>query len=342
MKSVGKFRRVAVSAWGVFRDNFVMLAVMVAALWLLVVWLVFIRGGGQVEGLAAYAMFGTALATLLLGLGTALMAREARASRKLTETLIEENRRLADAPRIRELIIQALNPLLESVEKIRGHHERREYMWTTANLGVAKELLGDDQDATLFQSRADGAFLPHPQVKLEELASNIYAFNETLYRDLGRKHSSLIGTIQEYDKKAEGLRHLLLDLAKDILCSGLRQKVETWWGIESSGTLRELTLSTACLTFNKLLGASEEFSRDQIRNGYYRDLWGKYGDSVMEELISRNIKEKAEHMAKDADDLADELKGIEAELVQIKNTYLQEYHLTHEETEGQEKKPHAV
>ena len=352
---MGKFRRFGVRVWGAFRDNFVMLAVIVLALWLLVVWVGFVRGGIELEERAAYAMFGTALATLLLGLGTALMARETRASRKLTETLIEENRKLAEAPRIRELIIQTVNPLLASVQEIKGYHERREYAWVTPNLEVAKQLLGGDQDVAVFQ-RGDfergynHAFFPHPWVTVEQHASAFCALNQTLYRDLGRRHPSLIKRIQEYDKKAEDFRLLLLDLAKAI-CS--HEPPGRWgpiyekhdvheWGMMNGFEMHDLDLSLTCLTFHKLLGASEKFSYEQVTNYRHREFWNEHENFITEKLITGNVQDKAKHIVKSADDLAEELKRIKAELSQIRDEYRREYHLTHEETEGQETKPHAV
>jgi len=219
---VRKFRRFGARAREFFRDNFVMLALIVAALWFLSVWVRFDEGVIKSEELAAHAMFGTGLATLVLGAGTALMARETRASRKLTETLIADNRRLAEAPRIRELIVHTINPLLKSVEEVKGRHERREYGWVTPDLEVAKELLGGDQDVAKFQRGYNDAFFPHPCITVERHASTFQALNEALYRDLGRRHPSLIKKIQEYDKKAEDFRLLLLDLVKAILSQELR------------------------------------------------------------------------------------------------------------------------
>ena len=343
-----KFRRFGARAREFFRDNFVMLALIVAALWFLSVWLRFDQGVIKSEELAAHAMFGTGLATLVLGAGTALMARETRASRKLTETLMEENRRLAEAPRITELIVHGINPLLESVEKIKRCHERREYDWITPDLGVAKEVLGGDQDVGVFQRGDNDAFFPHPRITIKQHASTFQALNQALYRDLGRMDPSLINRIQKYDKKAEDFRLLLLDLVK-VLSQERRYKeiwskyMEMWNVLLTTGShYRALTLSVACLTFNKLLGASEKFSHNQVKSEQHRGFYRKYEDFIIENIISRNVKDKAEHIVKDADDLAEELKGIEAELSQIKNRYRDEHHLTRDETERQETKPYAV
>jgi hypothetical protein len=324
-----------------------MLAVIVAALWLLVVWVGFVRGGIEVEGLAAYAMFGTALATLLLGVGTALMARETRASRKLSERLIEENHRLADAPRIRELIIQTINPLLESVTQIKVYHERREYMWVSPDLGTAKELLGNDQEVGIFRrGDSDIAFFPHPYVRVEEHAIALSALNQTLYRDLGRRHPSLVDRIQKYDKKAEDFRLILLDLAKAI-CSEeppgrwgpIYSKYMDEAGLINGFKMRELALSLTCFTFHKSLGALEKFSYEQVKNEQHRDFWNRHENSIIEKVVTGNVQDKAKHIVESADDLAKELTKIEAELSQIKDRYRDEYHLTHGETERQETEP---
>jgi hypothetical protein len=356
MKQAVKYRRLWVRARSFFGDNFVMVAGILLALWFIVVWTAFGQGNIKSEELTAYAMFGTALATLLLAVATAFMARETKTSRKLTETLTEENRKLAEAPRIRELITRGVNPLVESVEKIKGYHERREYDWITTDLGVAKELLGGDQDVAVFQ-RGDfqhgynHAFFPHPWITVEQHAGTFQALNEALYGDLGRMHPSLIDSIQKYDKKAEDFMTLLLDLAKAILSQESEERGgygKIWerymegWGSINGFEMQALTLSVACLTFNNMLGASEKFSHEQVKSERHRDFWREHKDFIIEKITSRNVKDKAEHMAKDADDLAEELRGIEAELSQIKNRYRDEYHLTHGETKGQETKPHVV
>lgn len=322
-----KSRRFGVKAREFLRDNFVWLAVVVGALFLLVVLVSFWRGYIRSEELGAYAMFGTALATLLLASATAVMARQTMAS-------VKESRRLAEAPRISERIVYAINPLLESVKRIRGYHERREYTWVTPDLEVAKQLLGSDQDVKMFQRGDNGVFLPHPWIEIEQQASEFFKLNTTLYRDLGRKHPSLVDRIHEYDKRAEDFRLLLLDLAKAI-CS---EEPPGRWGeiwqrysedqrSVSESEMRELVLSLTCFTFYKLLGASEKFSYEQVKNEQHRDFWSGHKDFIIEKIISRNVKDKAERIAKDADGLAEELKGIEANLSQIKDRYRDEYHL---------------
>jgi len=344
---MAKLRRFVVKAWGLFRDNFVPLAIILAILWLMVVWISFVRGDIKLEALTPYAMFGTAMVTLLLAVATYLMVRETSASRKLNEKLIEENRKLAEAPRIRELIIRVINPLLQSVEEIRGCHERREYMWITPDLGIAKRLL-IAEEASIFQIRAESAFFPHPRLAIEQNASVFDQPNQALYRDYKKIHSSLTERIERHDKKAEGFRHLLLDLAKEILSPNFKGIVESWRDLASKSELRELTLSMACLAFNELLGASEKFSYDQPGVRRFKDFWmdkgppplsSTHGDFLMQERCnSTNIKDKVEQITKEADGLVKELKRIEADLLQIRDGYQQEYHLTHEETE---KKPRS-
>lgn len=331
-----KFGRFWVRVREFLRDNSVMLAVTVGALLLLVVCVSYLHGCIKLEELGAYAMFGTALATLLLGFATGSMVRETRASRKLTETQIEENRRLAEAPRIRELMIQAVNPLLASVQEIKGYHERREYAWVSPDLEVAKQLLAGDQDVAVFQRRDNDAFFPDPCITVEQHASTSQALNQALYGDLGRRHPSLIDRIQKYDKKAEDFRTRLADLAKAILpqeseepgrWGEIWQRYSEDCGLVSESEMREMALSLTCFTFYKLLGASEKLSYEQVKNKQPRDFWSGHKDFIIEKIISRNVKDKAERIAKDADGLAEELKGIEEELSQIKDSYRDEYHL---------------
>jgi hypothetical protein len=311
-----------------------MLALIVVALWLLVVWVAFTRGDFTSDKFTAYATFGTTLVTLALAMATAFMAYETRRSRKLTEIAIEENRKLAEAPRIRELIIQVINPLLESVKEIKGYHERREYQWISQDLGKARRLLSSDQDVAPFQAGAGRAFLPDPWIKLEEHAANFCALNQTLYREFGRMQVSLITMIQEHDSKAESFRHLLADLAKEIL-SSVKEMVKGWHELTSEDELQKLTSFAAHFGFNKLLGASEKFIGKQEA---YEPFLTEHGDSLVQQLSSsKNIKGKVAQIKREADSLAEELKKIEEELSQVKSGYREDYHLTYEEVEGQGK-----
>ena len=88
----------------------------------------------------------------------------------------------------------------------------------------------------------------------EDLFANTVAIPLQELRTFGQK-----GKIQEYDRRAEDFRHLLLDLAKEILSPDFKGLVEGWRGLASKSELQGLTLSMACLALNKLAGASEEF-----------------------------------------------------------------------------------
>lgn len=332
---MSKFRRFVVKARGFFRDNVVPLAFIIAVVWLGVVWISFLQGDIKLETLTAYAMFGTALVTLLVAVATYLVARETRASRKLNEAMIKENRKLAEAPRIRELIIRVINPLLESVASIGRCHEKREYEWIRPDLERAKELLGNEQEALIFQIGVESASFPYPRLTIKEISIS-HQLNQALYRDFRNMHPSLTERIGKADREVvkKGFERLLLDLAKEIFSPELRRKVETWLEPENQNALQELTLSTERLAFNELMGTSEEFLRDQI-DTRHRNFWVEHKDSIMEGLTSRNIKDKVEQITKEARSFANELKSIETELTQIKNGYQQEYHLTHEETKGE-------
>lgn len=313
--------------WRFFAYNSVPLVLILAAVWLVVLWVWF----REFEQFAAYATFGTALVTLALAFATVYMAMQNR-------ELVKQNRIMLQANRIKEIILSAINPLLKSMQEISGYHEKREYMWVRQNLQTARKIVGDEQ-ALMFQIGAEDAFLPHPRIIIEETARTLHQLNEAVYREFRKMQSSLTERIQEYDNKAEGFRHLLLDLAKEILSPEFREKVELWLGLESESALQKLTLSQACLNFNKLLGASEEFTREQVRDEKHRDFWRKYEDFVMEDLISRDTRDKVEQIMKEAYSFVAELKGIEAELSQIKDIYLKDYHLTREETEATNKGP---
>ncbi len=333
---VTRFRDFLVKLCGFLRDYSMMLALIVVALWLLVVWAAFTRGDFTSDKFTSYATFGTTLVTLALAMATAFMAYETRRSRKLTEIAIEENRKLAEAPRIRELIIQVINPLLESVKEIKGYHERREYQWISQDLGKARRLLSSDQDVAPFQAGAARAFLPDPWIKLEEHAATFCTLNQTLYREFGRMQASLITMIQEHDSKAEGFRHLLADLAKEILSSeSFKEKMKGWQEPTSEDKLQRLTSYAARSIFNKLLGASEKFIGKQEA---YEPFLTEHGDSLVQQLSnSKNIKDKVAQIKREADSLAEELKKIEEELSQVKSGYREDYHLTYEEVEGQGK-----
>jgi hypothetical protein len=295
-----------------------------------------------------------AIGTFLMAGATVFMAFQGRRSAKATEELakfsretLEENRRLAESPRIKELIIQAINPVLEAIAEIKGCHQRREYMWIKPDLEMAKQILGSEQ-ASNFQFGAENAFFPNPWLIIEEKASSFHGLNQPLYRDFGEMHPSLTGRIEQYDKKVEDFRHLLLELAKEInspdfitvqFIKSLDRSLEVVpEGMSASGhffTLQELALATACLAFNGLLGASEKFSHNQVRGTKFKNFWVKYGHSIAEKLSnSTNIKDKVEQITKEADHFIEELKIIEAELSQIKSGYQKDYHLTDDETEA--------
>ena len=188
MKEVGKFCRLGVRVREFFMDNFVMFAGILLAVWFLTVWIAFRQGNVKSEQLTASAMFGTAWATLLLAIGTALMARETTASRKLNEAMIKENRKLAERARIKELVGQAITPLLLSAEKI-----SLEWTHISHYIESASRLLLDDYYIT------------------RQLGKE-FEFKCTLHEDLRNEEPSLTLKMKNYSDEVWQFWETLLDL----------------------------------------------------------------------------------------------------------------------------------
>lgn len=134
-----------------------------------------------------------AIATLIMVGVTALMAigvfwstLEARKSRKLSETVMEENRKSAERSRIRELIGQGLDPLIESMDEV-------EHAWR--------------------QRLSEFSFLNLFDVSIGGQVNSKFVFNWTLYYDLIEIEPSLIRMMAEYEDKVTQFWDSLLDLS---------------------------------------------------------------------------------------------------------------------------------
>jgi len=234
--------------------------------------------------------------------------------------------------------VKVINPLLESAEEIGDSHRKREYPWITPISEYAKQLIGRGHDVTLFQYHGNNLFLPYPRIQVNEAVSEL---NRALYYgDFSRAHSSLVSRMRKYDDKAEDFGHLLLEFAEEILSSGLRELVEGWGVPEDPNILQQRVLGTTCLAFNKLLGASQSFSHDQVRDADLRQYLERYEDFAVKELgKSVNIMNKVQQIVKEADSFVEELKVIHEQLLKIKDGYRKDYHLTYEETEEKKSGP---
>jgi hypothetical protein len=248
---------------------------------------------------------------------------------------IDETRRLAEAPRIRELIVRVVNPLLESVKEIADSHAKREYSWASPDLDWAKQLLGG-QEVLAFLRGKDDAFLPYPDVAVAEKATQFHSLDQAIYRDFKRMHPLLASSIEEHDKMANHFRQSLLDLSRDVSSLGLKQGVEAILGQCDEKRLRDALLSMTCIATCELLGTPRSFTFDQVGVIRHRELWKEHGDSLMEELGKNpTIASGKSGIVREADSLAAQLHDIQEALFRLKEGYLREYHLTDEETQGQ-------
>ena len=96
--------------WGWFRNNFIILAVVLLFLWFLSIWLAFGQGLLNVGIFQAYAMYGAALGTGLLAVATVFMAIKNSQLTELTRLSLEK-------PVIGEIIVYAIEPVEERIEQ---------------------------------------------------------------------------------------------------------------------------------------------------------------------------------------------------------------------------------
>jgi len=312
-----------------------MLAVIVAALWLLVVWVRFVRGGIEVEGLAAYAMFGTAFATLLLGFGTALMARENRKLVKANEELVKQNNILTYRDYIAELIVGVIEPMLSSANFLETFFEQRRHNWNITEEsrieGDLKEILGDDLE--LFKvtpGKYSGKFyLP---TCLPRLSKGVH---RTYYRNFREGNPQLCNGIETFDNKLPGFSRLLFDLAKNIVSDRafnevLRSNIES---DEASADWNEIRLGCAYFAFMKLIGSEE--SPQELRTGFgpadkkaVRH-WETNHEFLMEE-IGKSLAEKANRIVRHCEALRGSLVQVKGELSEKEYNYRTEFGITDE------------
>lgn len=332
---MAKFRRFWARARGFFKDNFVMLAVIVAALWLLVVWVGFVRGGIEVQGLAAYAMFGTALATLLLGLGTALMARENRKLVKANEELVKQNNISIHRDYIAELIVGVIEPMLSSVNSLETFFGRKHYNWALTEgsriEGDIREILGDDLELFKVTPGKYSAefYLP---TYLPRLSKGVH---QTYYRNFKERNPELCSKIERLDGKLPGFSRLLFELAENVV-SGmasnevLRSSMEF---DEAHTDWNEIRLGCTYFTFMKLIGSEEPPQELHTSLGPVDKkavkCWETNREFLMEE-IGKSVGEKPNRILTDYKALRGSLAQIKRGLSEKEYNYRTEFGITDE------------
>jgi hypothetical protein len=302
---------------GWFRDNFVLLALMVAAIWLIVLWGWF----RESEKFAAYATFGVALVTLCLASATALMARETTRSRKLTEELVRQNRQLHERPHALELLVNVVVPLLESATNRVSMHKRRAYHWKSWS---GKPGFIAEEDLHLFQPFSDATsfYCPDPDLELHWREGGIFD-------DLKIMFPELVNKIMFYNdlEIQRGFKGLLVSLARDVLLSPkFREEVND-----------SRSLYCADIACSSLLVSEKDFSDylrgivvpeadGQKRLQQAKELWEEKG-SILKDNLKNNdlISSKLEKISEESKGMVAELEHITGELSKFKHRLMSEH-----------------
>ncbi len=321
------------------------IAVILAAVWLLVVWRLYLRGSINSQELAAYAMFGTAFATLLLAFGTFWMANEnrkiAKQNRELVEAnkeLVKQNNILISRDYIAELMVNVIEPMLGSVNSLESFFKERQHHWRpTGESSVGKdlrEILGND--LKLFEVPPSSQYSEkyyYLPLYLQKLVGEV---NQTYYRNFKERNPQLCQRIEDFDNKPLGFNQLLFDLAKDIVSHhainvSLRYEIEL---NESREICDEIRLACAYFAFMKLIGSEKDPSElpTNLGTGVHAKAtkhWESKRKCLIKE-ISESLAEKPDRILRECETLKESLAKIKEALLEEQYRYKTNFAITDE------------
>jgi len=310
-------------AYRFFRNNFVLLALMLLVVWLVIVWNV-LRGSEQ---FGAYAAFGTAAATVLLALGTALMVRESMASRKLTEELVRQNRQLRERPHALDLLVSVVIPILQCAEQIINMHNTKEYRW---HYYASKPEIIKEEELPIFQpfTDVDNSYCPEPDLKLSWCEGGIFQDFRTMF-------PQLVDEVMVYNnlQRQGEFKDLLVSLAREILLSPQFAEVDD-----------SLRVFCAHLAFSSLLMSEKNFSDSLLRIvapgdagmrlEEAKELWKKNGIILADSLRNNEqIAIKLEQISEHSTAMMIELDEIQRELSKVKEKLMTQHDIYYSEIE---------
>lgn len=321
------------SLFGWFRDNFVLLALMLAAIWLIVLW-GWLR---ESEKFAAYATFGVALVTLCLASATALMARENTRSRKLTEELVRQNRRLYERPHALELLVNVVDPLLHSAQNVISIHRSRKYNWRYYG---SKPRIIAEEDLPIFQPFSDvtNFYCPDPDLELPWRDGGIF-------EDLTIMFPDLVDKIMVYNnaERQGGFKELLVSLARDVLLSPeFREEVPD-----------SLSVYCAHIAYSSLLVSEKNFNDylrgivvpegdAQERLQQAKELWEEKSGILKDNLKNNEpLASKLGKITEESEVMVAELEDIKSKLSEVEHKLMAEHEIYFSDIEQKQREMHS-
>ena len=319
-----------------FRNNFLLLGLILLTIWLLIVWNT-IR---ESEKFSAYATFGTALATLALAVATTVMASLNRKQIRQNTALIDQNRQLVEHNRIAvwrpyyvELIACVLEPLLQGTKSLVSAHRNKSYSWASKHEVELGGYLPNGIDSELFRIGSSKDFyLPTIHFSLKSSATGL---NETRYSDLLQANDRLRYSIGDYEKRVGDFGKLFVGLAERMLSGDLKMKQRTEKNVQrrivkgQAGYEEELERDTLCCVEGLLrafLGCPRHYGSQRIT-----DFLERHSHSLMQELMTKEgMVHERERVCSVADSLVALLEDIEEQAEGIADKYRRDFGITEE------------
>lgn len=328
-----RFIRFCSKFWKLLGDNFIIVALMVVAIWLGVLW----AGFRKFEEFAAYAAFGVALVTLVLASATALMARETTRSRKLTEELVRQNRQLHERPHALELLVNVVVPLLQSATNRISMHKSRAYHWKSCR---SKPGFIAEEDLQLFQPFSDATNFYYPDPDLE-----LHWREGGIYDDLKIMFPELVNKVMVYNdlEIQRGFKELLVSLARDVLLSPkFREEVND-----------SLSIYCADIACSSLLVSEKDFNDylrgivvpegdGQKRLQQAKELWEEKSGILKDNLKNNEpLASKLGKITEESEVMVAELEDIKSKLSEVEHKLMAEHEIYFSDIEQKQREMHS-
>jgi hypothetical protein len=287
-----------------FRDNFIILAIIILFLWFIAIWMAFSKGLLTNVIFESYAMYGTALGTALLALATLIMARNNSRLTELTRLSLEK-------PLIGEIIVDAIEPV-----------ERR--MESDAEAMEAEGICL--YDIPLPDVRAD--LLPRTLYDIKTLFLGDIFAHYPHYKELARRYPEFGNYLDDFARNVGKAQDLIEQTLREIeICLRAHS-----FGRAISGFPNDSKIPLKYLPVWELLAAS---GRTVPRLGYDRyhlwssevdSFWQKYKEEVMAAIDSTKAPTlivDANRILKECEDtLVRKAKRLNAVKEELKVKYL--------------------
>ena len=242
-----------------FRDNFIILAIIILFLWFIAIWMAFSKGFLTNVIFESYAMYGTALGTALLALATFIMARNNSRLTELTRLSLEK-------PLIGEILVDAIEPV-----------ERR--MELDAEAMEAEGICL--YDIPLPDVRGD--LLPRTLYDIKTLFLGDIFAHYPHYRELARRYPEFENYLDDFAKNVGKVQDLIEQTLREIeICL-----IAHSFGTAISGFPHDSKIPLKYLPLWELLAASgrtvprPDYDRYHLWSSEVDSFWQKYKEEIM-------------------------------------------------------------